>query len=248
MRTNAIQNDSVAQPSFVRAGLGLEKLRSVYDRIAAQYDIEHALITARADQRGRRLLVENAVREGDTVLDCGSGTGTTALMAARKVGPKGKVTLFDLSEGMLAVAQEKAARQGLTDRLTFQSGDMVHLPFADDRFDVVLSTYSLCPLYDPKMGALELYRVTKPGGRIGVAHSTTPRNPIVRWLADKVEDVAWRFPWLSMGCRAVNVLPALQDAGARLVFQKHIGVPLWPFLVFVVEKPGSATRIGKLSA
>ena len=113
MRTNAIQNDSVAQPSFVRAGLCLERLRGVYDRIAAQYDFEHALITARADQRGRRLLVENAVREGDTVLDCGSGTGTTALMAARKVGPKGKVTLFDLSEGMLAVAQEKAARQGL---------------------------------------------------------------------------------------------------------------------------------------
>ena len=44
MRTNAIQNDSAAQPSFVRAGLGLEKLRSVYDRIAAQYDIEQSCV------------------------------------------------------------------------------------------------------------------------------------------------------------------------------------------------------------
>jgi ubiquinone/menaquinone biosynthesis C-methylase UbiE len=142
------------------------------------------------------------------------------------VGSKGKVTLFDLSEGMLTVAQEKASREGLTDRLTFQTGDMVHLPFADDGFDVVLSTYSLCPLYDPKKGALELYRVARPGGRIGVAHSTTPRNPIVRWLGDQVEDIAWRFPWLSMGCRAVNVLPALENAGARLVLLKHIAVPL----------------------
>lgn len=237
MRASSIQRESEAQPSFVRAALSLEKLRGIYDSIAAQYDVEHGLITARTDQRGRRLLVETAVKEGDTVLDCGSGTGTTALMAARKVGPKGKVALFDLSEGMLAVAQEKAARQGLTDRLTFQTGDMVHLPFANDSFDVVLSTYSLCPLYVPEKGALELYRVTRPGGRIGVAHSTTPRNPIVKWLADKVEDVAWRFPWLSMGCRAVTVLPALQAAGARLVFLKHTGVPLWPFLVFVVEKP-----------
>jgi ubiquinone/menaquinone biosynthesis C-methylase UbiE len=237
MQADPLQSQAAAQPSFARAALGLGNLRGIYDSIAAHYDFEHALITARADQRGRRLLVDAAVREGDTVLDCGSGTGTTALMAARKVGPKGKVALFDLSDGMLAVAQEKAARQGLTDRLTFQTGDMVHLPFADESFDVVLSTYSLCPLYDPKRGALELYRVTRPGGRIGVAHSTTPRKPMMRWLADRVEDIAWRFPWLSMGCRAVTVLPALQNAGARLVFLKHIGVPLWPFLVFVVEKP-----------
>ncbi len=238
MPSRYAQSQSPAQPSFVRAALGLDKLRGVYDGIAAHYDLEHTLITARADQRGRRLLVDRAVRQGDAVLDCGCGTGTTALMAARKVGPKGKVALFDLSEGMLAVAKEKAAGQGLADRLTFQTGDMVHLPFANESFDVVLSTYSLCPLYDPKEGALELYRVTKPGGRIAVAHSTTPRNPIVKWLADKVEDVAWRFPWLSMGCRAVTVLPALQTAGARVIFLKQIGVPLWPFLVFVVEKPG----------
>lgn len=237
MRASLTRSESAAQSPSVRAALSLEKLRDIYDTIAKRYDIQHALITAHADQRGRRLLVKNAVKEGDSVLDCGSGTGTTALMAARKVGPKGKVTLFDLSGGMLAVAREKAAQQELMNRLEFQSGDMVHLPFADDSFDVVLSTYSLCPLYDPKKGALELYRVTRPGGLIGVAHSTTPRNSTVRWLADRVDDIAWRFPWLSMGCRSVIVLPTLQAAGARVVFLKHIGVPLWPFLVFVLEKP-----------
>ena len=184
-------------------------------------------------------MVEKAVRQGDVVLDCGSGTGTTALMAAVKADPKDKVTLFDLSEVMLAVAREKAAEQGLTDRLEFRTGDMVHLPFADDSFDVVLSTYSLCPLYELKQGALELFRVTNPGGRIDVAHSTTPRNPIVRRLADRVENIAWRFPWLSMGCRAVIVLPTLQTAGARVLLLKHMGFPLRPFLVFVLEKPGS---------
>jgi demethylmenaquinone methyltransferase/2-methoxy-6-polyprenyl-1,4-benzoquinol methylase len=221
----------------VRTALSKEKLLSVYGRIARRYDVQHALITAKADQRGRRLLVENAVKEGDTVLDCGAGTGTTGIMAAKKVGPRGAVTLFDLSDAMLAVARDKAGREGLLDRLTFQSGDMVHLPFADDSFDVVLSTYSLCPLYDPAKGALELYRVTKPGGRIGAAHSTSPRNPLVRWLADRVEDIAWRLPWLSMGCRSVSVLPALTEAGAKVLFSKRIGFPLWPFLVFIVEKP-----------
>jgi len=237
MRANVLQPESATQGSAVRAALNLEQLRGIYDAIAKRYDIQHALITAHADQRGRRLLVENAVKEGDTVLDCGSGTGTTALMAARKAGSKGKVTLFDLSRGMLAVAREKAVEQALVDRLEFQTGDMVYLPLADNSFDVVLSTYSLCPVYDPRKGALELYRVTKPGGRIGVAHSTMPRNSFLRWVADRVENIAWRFPWLSMGCRSVVVLPTLQAAGARVIFLKHIGVPLWPFLVFVVEKP-----------
>jgi len=221
----------------VRTALGLDTLKDVYGSLARRYDLQHALITARSDQRGRRLLVEHAVREGDAVLDCGSGTGSTALLAARKVGPRGNVTLFDLSDAMLAVARGKLEREGLADRTSERTGDMVHLPFADATFDVVLSTYSLCPLYDPRAGALELYRVTRPGGRIAAAHSTEPRNRPVRWLADRIESVAWRMPWLSMGCRPVEVLPALVEAGGRVVFETRIGVPFWPFLVFVVEKP-----------
>ena len=221
----------------MREALSVEELKGIYARIAARYDLQHGLITARADERGRRLLVGGAVREGDRVLDCGSGTGATGILAAKRVGPQGRVTLFDLSDAMLAVARRKVIEAGLQDRVDFDTGDMVHLPFADDEFDVVLSTYSLCPLYDPKKGALELYRVTRPGGRIGVAHSTEPKNPVIRWLADRVEDWAWRFPWLSMGCRSVDVLPVLKSAGATILFSRTIGIPLWPFLVFVAEKP-----------
>jgi len=223
----------------MREGLSVEKLKKVYGRIATRYDIQHSVLTAKADQRGREILVKSAVKEGKEVLDCGAGTGTTGILAAQKVGPNGKVTLFDLSDAMLSVARKKVSRDGLQDRVTFQTGDMVHLPFDDDRFDAVLSTYSLCPLYDPRKGALELYRVTRPSGMIGVAHSAEPPNKIVKWLADRFEGIAWRFPWLSMGCRSVDVLPALVGAGGRVVFCKMIGVPLWPFLVFVVEKQAS---------
>lgn len=223
----------------MRNALSMEELRCIYARIAARYDIEHALITARADQRGRKLLVDKAVSRGDNVLDCGSGTGTTGILAGKKVGPDGGVTLFDLSDSMLSVARRKVAEAGLQNRVAFQTGDIVHLPFADGEFDVVLSAYSLCPLYDPEKGALELYRVTKPGGKIGVVHSVEPKNRISRWLADRVEDWAWQFPSLSMGCRSVEVLPALKSAGGKILFSKSIGVPLWPFLVFIAEKPGT---------
>ena len=223
----------------MRKALSIEKLKSIYGHIAKRYDFQHALITARADQRGRKILVEDFVKEGDNVLDCGSGTGTTGIMAARKVGRSGKVTLFDLSEEMLSVARKKVVRENLQERVAFRTGDMVHLPFDDNSFDVVLSTYSLCPLYDPIKGALELYRVTKPGGKLGVAHSTEAKNRIVKYLADRVEDIAWRFPWLSMGCRSVSVLPALKNAGGKVLLSKYIGVPLWPFLVVVIEKPAN---------
>jgi len=224
----------------VRNALNAEELKGIYARIAKRYDFQHALITASADQRGRTLLVDRTVSPTDNVLDCGSGTGTTGILAAKKLGSRGKITLFDLSDDMLAVARQKVVAAGLQDRVAFQTGDIVHLPFGDGEFDVVLSTYSMCPLYDPEKGALELYRVTKPGGKIGVAHSTAPRNAFVKWLADRVEDWAWRLPSLSMGCRAVDVLPALRRAGGKVVFSRTIGVPLWPFLVFIVEKPASA--------
>ncbi len=220
----------------MRKALSTGELKGIYGHIAKRYDFQHALITFNTDQKGRKILVENAVTEGDEVLDCGSGTGLTGIMAARKVGPSGKVTLFDLSEDMLSVAREKVVQENLQKWVKLQTGDMVHLPFDDNSFDVVLSTYSLCPLYDPVKGALELYRVTKPGGKLAIGHSTEPKNVIAKYLADRVEDIAWHLPWLSMGCRSVDVLPALENAGGKVVLLKHIGVPLWPFLVFVIEK------------
>jgi ubiquinone/menaquinone biosynthesis C-methylase UbiE len=221
----------------VRKALSVDELKGVYARIAKRYDFQHALITARADQRGRRLLVDESVREHDKVLDCGSGTGTTGILAAKRAGPRGRVTLFDLSDAMLAVARRKVMEAGMQARVDFETGDIVHLPFDDDHFDVVLSTYSMCPLYDPQKGAMELFRVARPGGRIGIAHSAEPKNAAIKWIADRVEEWAWRFSWLSMGCRSVEVLPSLQRAGAKVLFSKTIGIALWPFFVFVVEKP-----------
>lgn len=221
----------------MREGLDTKHLQTIYNHIAKRYDFQHALITAKSDERGRRLVVEKTVRPGDYVLDCGAGTGTTAFLAAQIVGPDGHVTLFDLSEGMLAVAQEKANALGLQERVTFHTGNMLDLPFEESSFDAVVSTYSICPLYNPNQGALELFRVLKAGGRAGVAHSADPPNPLVRWLANHVENLAWHIPTLSMGCRAVSILPTLKRAGATVIFHRLIGVPLWPFEVFVVEKP-----------
>lgn len=221
----------------MRDALPMESLKAVYGRLAHRYDVQHGLITFGSDARGRRLVVERTVAPGNAVLDCGTGTGGTGLLAAHKAGPSGQITFFDLSTDMLAVAKRKVAAAGLNDRCRFASGDLLRLPFDDESFDAVLSTYSLCPVYNPGEGGLELYRVLKPGGRLGVVHSAEAPNRFIRSLSNVVEDVAWRFPWLSMGCRPVQVLPALEAAGAEVVYQDYFGVPLWPFFAFVVTKP-----------
>lgn len=71
----------------MRTALSTDLLKGVYGRAARRYDLQHALFTARSDQRGRRMLVERCVSEGDVVLDCGAGTGSTGIMAAKVVGP-----------------------------------------------------------------------------------------------------------------------------------------------------------------
>jgi demethylmenaquinone methyltransferase / 2-methoxy-6-polyprenyl-1,4-benzoquinol methylase len=221
----------------MREAIEKGKLKIVYDHVAGRYDLQHSLLTARSDQRGRALLVEHAVRAGDRVLDCGAGTGSTGLLAIRKAGPCGKLLLFDMSERMLAVAKDKIERSEFREQVQTQIGDILDLPFEDSTFDVVLSTYSLCPVYDPAKGAQELYRVVRPGGRIGIAHSTEPSQPAIKWFADRLEDAVWRIPSLSLGCRSVVVLPTLERLGCKVLFARRIGIPLWPFLVFVVETP-----------
>jgi ubiquinone/menaquinone biosynthesis C-methylase UbiE len=227
----------------VRAALGFDRLRGVYDRAARRYDLQHALLTLGSDDRGRRLLVREAVRPGDRILDVGAGTGSTTVLALAAAGPGSSAVLLDPSEGMLAEARRKLPAGGLSGRAEFRIGDMAALPFPDESFDVALATYSLCPVGDPERGVREMWRVVRPGGRIGAAHSTEPSGPISRFLGRAIEGLAWRIPALSLGCRAVEPLPALVALGGRILFEKRLGVPLWPFEVFVVEKPSPGGRV-----
>jgi SAM-dependent methyltransferase len=116
------------------------------------------------------------LRAGSRVLDVATGSGNTALAAARR---RCDTTGVDYVPALLARARERAAAERLEVRL--QEGDAEALPFADGSFDYVLSTFGAMFASDPARAARELLRVCRPGGRIGLA-SWTPESFVGQWF------------------------------------------------------------------
>lgn len=108
------------------------------------------------------------VRPGDTVVDIGCGAGVDSILAARKVGPSGRVIGVDLTPEMVKKATDNAAVAGVSN-VEFHQGEADRLPVGNETVDVVISNgvFNLC-LDKPKVLA-EVFRVLRPGGRLQMA-------------------------------------------------------------------------------
>jgi ubiquinone/menaquinone biosynthesis C-methylase UbiE len=108
------------------------------------------------------------LREGETVLDLGSGGGLDVILSAKRVGPTGIAWGLDMTEEMLAVARENAKKQGVTNA-HFLKGHIEEIPLPAESVDVVISNCVINLSTDKPAVFSELARVLKPGGRVGVA-------------------------------------------------------------------------------
>ena len=116
---------------------------------------------------GESLAEAADIRAGDRVLDVAAGNGNATLAAARRFA---EVTSTDYVPALLDKGRERARAEGLS--VKFQVADAEELPFADGSFDVVLSTFGAMFTPDHKRPAREMLRVTRDGGKIGLANWT----------------------------------------------------------------------------
>ena len=157
----------------------IEGQRQDWNRVAGGWEKWDRVFDEQMAFLNHRLVADARLRAGLRVLDLGSGTGYPALLGAQTVKASGSVVGIDLAEQMLAAADRKAKRLGLTN-VSFKTGDVTTLPFEPNSFDAVTSRFCLMFVPEIPKAAAEIARVLKPGGWVAAAvWSAQDKNPSI---------------------------------------------------------------------
>jgi SAM-dependent methyltransferase len=140
------------------------KAAAAYNAAADHFDDEALGVWAKY---GRRTVERLAIPAGATVLDVGCGTGASAIPAAERVGPEGKVIAVDLAERRLEIARRKAATRELAN-VEFRLGDMENLGYPDQHFDTVICVFAIFFVPDVAKQIGELWRMVRPNGQLAI--------------------------------------------------------------------------------
>ena len=153
----------------------------MFDRIAERYDTVNRVLSLGLDQRWRRRVVralglaKGELGEHPRVLDVATGTGDLAIEIA-KTWPGGTVVGLDPSPGMLAIAEKKLAKRGMSDRVSLVEGDAQALPQKSCEMDAATIAFGIRNVPDRGLALRELGRVVRPGGRIAVLELGEPKR------------------------------------------------------------------------
>jgi demethylmenaquinone methyltransferase/2-methoxy-6-polyprenyl-1,4-benzoquinol methylase len=142
------------------------EVAAMFDRVAAKYDITNDVLAFGLTHLWRRATATAvAAKKGEKILDLAAGTGTSSIAFA-KTGAQ--VIACGFSLGMLKEGHKRSPQ------LNFSAGDALSLPFADETFDAVTITFGIRNVNNVDLALKEMFRVTKPGGRIVVCEFSSP--------------------------------------------------------------------------
>jgi len=153
---------------------------------------------------------------GETVLDLGSGGGIDVLLSAQRVGPNGKAYGLDMTDEMLALANENKRKAG-AENVEFLKGEIENIPLPDNTIDVIISNCVINLSADKDRVLREAFRVLKPGGRLAVSDVVTRgeiapavRQSVLAWvgcIAGALEENEYRGKLSAAGFEQVGIEP-----------------------------------------
>jgi len=153
---------------------------------------------------------------GETVLDLGSGGGIDVLLSAKRVGPTGKAYGLDMTDEMLALANENKRKAG-AENVEFLRGEIEHIPLPDNSVDVIISNCVINLSADKDAVLREAFRVLKPGGRFAVSDVVTRgeilpeiQKNVLLWVgcvAGALDEAEYRGKLSAAGFEKVDVEP-----------------------------------------
>src|SRR5579864_5819557 len=195
-------------------GMSCDPITSnLYDALQAGQVPEEAMLASLGCGNPTALARLNA---GETVLDLGSGGGIDVLLSAQRVGQTGKAYGLDMTDEMLALANDNKRKAGV-ENVEFLKGEIEHIPLPDNSVDVVISNCVINLSADKDQVLREAFRVLKPGGRFAVSDVVTRgemlpeiRQSVLAWvgcIAGALEENEYRAKLKAAGFEQIEVEP-----------------------------------------
>jgi arsenite methyltransferase len=186
---------------------------NLYDPSQTDHIPEEALLASLGCGNPTALAKLNA---GEVVLDLGSGGGIDVLLSAKRVGSAGKAYGLDMTDEMLALANDNRRKAGI-DNVEFLKGEIEHIPLPDNSVDVIISNCVINLSADKDSVLREAFRVLKPGGRLAVSDVVTRgamlpeiRKNVLLWVgcvAGALEESEYRDKLASAGFEQIELEP-----------------------------------------
>ena len=216
------------------SGLSCDPITSnLYDESQAQQIPEEAMLASLGCGNPTALAKLNP---GETVLDLGSGGGIDVLLSARRVGPSGKAYGLDMTDEMLALANENKRKAG-AENVEFLQGEIESIPLPDNTIDVIISNCVINLSADKDRVLREAFRVLRPGGRFAVSDvvrrgeiAPEVRQSVLAWvgcIAGALEEKEYRGKLSAAGFEQIEIEPTriyrIEDA-REFLFSSGIDV------------------------
>ncbi|HBD06876.1 MAG TPA: bifunctional demethylmenaquinone methyltransferase/2-methoxy-6-polyprenyl-1,4-benzoquinol methylase UbiE [Syntrophobacteraceae bacterium] len=160
-------------------------VRRHFNTVASRYDFMNTLLSFGIHHWWKRCAIGMMdLRSGNQILDLCGGTGDLALLAARVIGPEGRVVLYDINWRMMVTGRPKIMASPARGQIQYVQGDAERIAFPDKTFDAAMVGFGIRNLTRMEKGFEEMYRVLKPGGKMMCLEFSRPVTPWFRALYD----------------------------------------------------------------